>query len=72
MKVKKKVAQSCPALCSPRDCSPPGPSVHGVSQARTLDGRDRHSLLQGSSTQGPKLCLLCWQVDSGQLSHLVL
>ena len=28
------VAQSCPALCDPMDCSPPGSSVHGISQAR--------------------------------------
>ena len=27
------VTQSCP-LCNPMDCSPPGSSVHGVSQAR--------------------------------------
>ena len=25
------VAQSCPTLCDPMDCSPPGPSVHGIS-----------------------------------------
>ena len=30
------VAQSCPALCNPMDCSPPGSSVHGISQARIL------------------------------------
>ena len=24
------VAQSCPALCSPMNCSPPGSSVHGI------------------------------------------
>ena len=39
MKVKKKkvfVAQSCPTLCDPVDCSPPGFSVHGILQARTL------------------------------------
>ena len=24
-------------LCDPRDCSPPGSSVHGVSQVRTLE-----------------------------------
>ena len=24
------VAQSCLTLCSPMDCSPPGPSVHGL------------------------------------------
>ena len=28
------VAQSCPTLCDPMDCSPPGSSVHGIFQAR--------------------------------------
>ena len=32
-----KLAQSCPTLCDPMDCSPPGSSVHGVLQARTLE-----------------------------------
>ena len=31
-----KVAQSCPTLCNPMDCSPPGFSVHGILQARIL------------------------------------
>jgi len=31
------VAQSCPTLCNPIDCSPPGPSIHGILQARTLE-----------------------------------
>ena len=31
------VAQSCPALCDPMDCSPPGSSVHGVLQAAILE-----------------------------------
>ena len=26
-----------PALCDPVDCSPPGPSVHGILQAQTLE-----------------------------------
>ena len=30
-------AQSCPTLCYPMDCSPPGSSVHGISQARILE-----------------------------------
>ena len=30
-------AQSCPALSDPMDCSPPGSSVHKISQARTLE-----------------------------------
>ena len=31
------VAQSCPNLCDPMDCSPPGSSVHGVLLARILE-----------------------------------
>ena len=31
------VAQSCPTLCNPMDCSPPGPSVHGIIQERILE-----------------------------------
>ena len=30
------LAQSCPTLCDPMDYSPPGSSVHGILQARTL------------------------------------
>ena len=30
------VAQLCPTLCVAMDCSPPGPCVHGISQARIL------------------------------------
>ena len=39
MKVKSEseVAQSCPTLRDPMDCSPPGSSVHGIFQARVLD-----------------------------------
>ena len=32
-----EVAQSCPTLCDPMDCSPPGSSVHGILQARILE-----------------------------------
>ena len=31
-------AQSCLTLCNPRDCSPPGFSVHGIFQARMNTG----------------------------------
>ena len=39
MKVKSEseVAQSCPTLRDPMDCSPPGSSVHGIFQARVLE-----------------------------------
>ena len=32
-----KVAQSCPILCDPMDCSLPGSSVHGILQTRILE-----------------------------------
>ena len=31
------VAQMCLTLCNPAGCSPPGSSVHGISQARILE-----------------------------------
>ena len=31
------VAKSCPTLCNPMDFSPPGSSVHGISQTRILE-----------------------------------
>ena len=39
MKVKgeSEVAQSCPTLSDPLDCSLPGSSVHGIFQARALE-----------------------------------
>ena len=39
MKVKSEseVAQSCPTLSNPMDCSPPGSSIHGIFQARVLE-----------------------------------
>ena len=39
MKVKSQseVAQSCPPLSDPMDCSLPGPSVHGIFHARVLE-----------------------------------
>ena len=36
-KKESEVAQSCPSLCDPMDCSPPGSSTHGILQARVLE-----------------------------------
>ena len=53
--------QSCPTLCDPRNCSPPGSSNTGVCC---------HFLLQGLfPTQESNPCLLHWQADSLPLSH---
>ena len=35
--VRAKSLQSCLTLCDSMDCSPPGSSVHGILQARTLE-----------------------------------
>ena len=37
VKSESEVAQSCPTLSSPMDCSLPGSSIHGISQARVLE-----------------------------------
>ena len=31
------IAQSCPTLCNPMDCSLPGSFVHGIFQATVLE-----------------------------------
>ena len=36
-KSESEVAQSCPTLSDPMDCSLPGSSVHGICQARVLE-----------------------------------
>ena len=68
-----KSLQSCPTLCNPMDCSPPGSSVQGVSRLDT--GVGNHFLLQGIfPTQGSKLHLLCllhWQAASLSQCHLI-
>ena len=38
MAQESEVAQSCPTLCDPVDCSPPGSSVHGILQQESWSG----------------------------------
>ena len=37
VKNESEVAQSCPILSNPMDCSLPGSSIHGIFQARVLE-----------------------------------
>ena len=37
VKSESEIAQSCPTLSDPMDCSLPGSSVHGIFQARVLE-----------------------------------
>ena len=70
MKVRSEseVAQSCPTLSNPTDCSPPGSSIHGIFQARVLEwGAIAFVLFPGiCSNSFP----LIW--DAIQTSHLLL
>ena len=37
VKSESEVAQSCPTLSDPMDCSLPGFTIHGIFQARVLE-----------------------------------
>ena len=57
-----EVAQLCPTLCNPMDCSLPGSSVHGIFQARVLEWVaisffSRESSQPRDQTQGS--CIAC-------------
>ena len=61
------VTQSCPALCNPMDCTPPGSTVHGIFQARI------HGLPFPSPEDLPSPGIKLWshslQAYSYHLSH---
>ena len=63
--VKMLVAQSCPTLCHPMDCSPPGSSVRGILQARILEWV-AISFSRGSSQPRDQHQVTCF---AGRLSH---
>ena len=60
-------AQSCPILCNPMDCCPPGSSAHGIFQARNPGVVCPFLLQDIFPAQGSNphlLHLLHWQADS--------
>ena len=54
-------------FCHPRACSPPGSSVHRISQARILEWVAISFSIFLTGELNPSL--LHWQADSLQLSH---
>ena len=60
MRKWSEVAQSCPTLCDPMDCSLPGSSVHGIFQAKVLEW------IAISSSRGSSR-----PRDQTQISHIV-
>ena len=68
-------AQSCPTLFKPMDCSPPGSSVHGILQARTLENFRRKLPFPSPgdlSNAGIESGSPALQADSYCLRHWVL
>ena len=56
MKSESEVAQSCPTLCDPMDCSLPGSSVHGIFQAKVLEwGAIVFSMIHTAAATAAKL-----------------
>ena len=51
-------AQLCLTLCNPKDCSPPGSSVHGIFQARILE-QLAISSFRGSSQSRDQIHVSC-------------
>ena len=63
------VTQSCPTLCDPMDCSPPGSSVHGDFPGKST-GVGCHAILQGIfPNQGSNPGLLHYRWILYHLSH---
>ena len=63
------LSESCPTLCDPVDCSPPGSSVHGTFPARVLQW-GAVSFRGSSQPRDLTPCLLHWQVGFLPLCHL--
>ena len=61
-------AQSCLTLCDPRDCYPPGSSVHGIFQARILGWVDISSS-RGSSWPRDWVHLSCVSCIGTKILH---
>ena len=53
LKSEREVAQSCPTLSHPMDCSLPGSSVHGIFQARVLEWSATFMVMDGEIQAGP-------------------
>ena len=61
------VIQSCPTLCDPMGCSPPGSSIHGLLQARILEWV-AISFSRGSSQPRDWICKL-WIIRIVKYAH---
>ena len=63
LKSESEVAQSCPTLCDPVNCSLPGSSLYGILQARVLEWV-AISFSRGSSNSGIEPRSSAFQADA--------
>ena len=61
-----KSLQSCLTLCNPMDSSLPGSSIHGLLQARILEG-----VAVPSSRSDPNICLLIFFSKSLRVTRML-
>ena len=68
--MKVFITQSCPTLCGPMDCSPPGSSVHGILQARIYCRQAFKEALQLNEVMsGPVLIPKNWCPHTKRKKH---
>ena len=65
-----QLLQSCLTLCDPVDLSPPGSSVHGLSQARTLE-RGGSPVVQWQRCHSPCAVVWSWILGQGTRCHVL-
>ena len=63
-----KSLQSCPTLCNPMDCSPPGSSAHGSFQAAVLE----RVASAFSESECSRTSLLCWTSEFAVFGRVTL
>ena len=77
VKSESEVAQSCPTLRDPMDCSPPGSSIHGIFQTRVLEwgamlGGYNCGRILSIRNQGILQKIFCWIVGRMHLYAVIL
>ena len=73
VKSESEVAQSCPTLRDPMDCSLPGSSVHGICQARVLEWvAIAFSAMQETQVLSQILTRRKWQEEEMAIRYSVL
>ena len=60
LKSESEVAQSCPTLCDPMDCSLPGSSVHGIFPA-VMYGCENWVIKKADCQRIDAFKLWCWR-----------